>query len=129
MAQRSVGGSRSDTDAPDLAAVEAESSKNREEIERLRERSHEYGNLLQFQAAMLEAMDRKMDGHHDSVKGRISELKAEVKEELTEIKTQTQRTNGRVTMLEKRHAELRGIGIALLALSPVALSFLQRLIA
>lgn len=59
----------------------------------------------------------KLDAIHESLK-----------EDIAQVKEQTTATNGRVTALERRQAELRGIGIAVLALSPFVLWALQRLI-
>lgn len=95
---------------------------NREEIARLRERVHEQGNVLQEHAAYfmkaegtMSDLDRKLDAIHLSIKGQISELKADMKEDLNEIKAETSQTNGRVTELERKSARTDG-GIAVMAL-------------
>lgn len=67
-------------------------------------------------AVQLANVDRKLDAVHSSLKEDIGELKHEAR-----------RTNGRVTGLERRYSELRGIGLALLAITPFALLVLQKL--
>lgn len=65
----------------------------------------------------LDGTDRKLDAIHKSLKDDVAAVEA-----------QTRKTNGRVTAMEKRLAELRGIGIALVALLPAALFFLQHVL-
>jgi len=104
-----------------MAATVAETRANSREIEKLRERTHEYGNHLQSQAAILEAIDKKIDGYHESMKGRLSEFKAEVKEDLTEIKTQTTKTNGRVGQHDRQISRLQGgLAVVLIGLPTVS---------
>lgn len=66
----------------------------------------------------LDGTDRKLDAIH-----------ASLKRDLVAVETQTTATNGRVSQLERKQAELKGIGIAFLALSPFVLFVLQRLTA
>ena|SRR5690349_7043186 len=99
----------------DMAATVAETRRNAQEIEKLRERNHEYGNVLQELKVLVGGVDQKLDATHTSVKGRIAELRAEMKEDLTEIKTQTTKTNGRVTESERQISKLQG-GLAVIAL-------------
>jgi len=98
----------------DMAATVAETQRNAREIEKLRERNHEYGNVLQELKVLVGGVDQKLDATHTSVKGRIAELRAEVKEDLTEIKVQTKETNGRVTEGERQISRLQG-GLAMIA--------------
>jgi ElaB/YqjD/DUF883 family membrane-anchored ribosome-binding protein len=99
-----------------MSATIAETRANAREIERLRERSHEYGNLLQELKVLVAGVDQKLDATHTSVKGRIAELRAEVKEDLTEIKAQTTKTNGRVGDHDRQISRLQG-GLAVVAIS------------
>jgi hypothetical protein len=92
----------------EMAAVVAKTEANAREIERLRERSHEFGNELQRATAVIDNLDRKMDAQHASTLGRIAEMKGEFAGDLAEIKTQTTLTNGRVKVGELADAELRG---------------------
>jgi ElaB/YqjD/DUF883 family membrane-anchored ribosome-binding protein len=106
-----------------MSATIAETRANAREIEKLRERSHEYGNLLQELKVLVAGVDQKLDATHTSVKGRIAELRAEVKEDLTEIKAQTTETNGRVGGHDRQISRLQG-GLAVVALSLPALTTL-----
>lgn len=114
-----------------MAATVAETRANAREIERLRERSHEYGNVLQKVEVLLSGLDQKLDATHTSVKGRIAELRAEVKEDLTEIKTQTTQTNGRVGDHDRQISRLQGglavVAIGLPVLTTLGLFALDRL--
>lgn len=92
----------------EMAATVAETRANSREIEKLRERSHEYGNILQEVKVLLGGVDQKLDATHTSVKGRIAELRAEMKEDLTEIKAQTTETNGRVGEHDRQISRLQG---------------------
>ncbi len=65
----------------------------------------------------LDGGDRKLDAIH-----------ASLKEDIGKVEAQTRAHNGRMTSLEKRYAELKGVGLAFLALSPFVLFALQRLI-
>lgn len=107
-----------------MAAVAAKAEVNAREIERLRERSHDYGNELQRAIAGIENVGAKLDAIHVSTLGRIAELRAEVKEDLTElktdtskslgeIKTQTTRTNGRVGKHDGQISRIQGAVAAL----------------
>lgn len=114
-----------------MSATIAETRANAREIEKLRERSHEYGNLLQELKVLVAGVDQKLDATHTSVKGRIAELRAEVKEDLTEIKAQTIQTNGRVGEHDRQISRLQG-GLAVVAISIPVLTtlgyfFLERL--
>lgn len=99
---------------------------NRQEIERLRERVHDQGNtvqehagkLLQFEGGMTD-LDRKLDAIHLSINGKIAELKADMKEDLLEIKTETKATNGRVAEHDRQISMLRGGLIVIAAGMPV----------
>lgn len=81
---------------------------NHDEIIRLRERSHEHGNVLQRHEG---AVERMGDGIID-VDKKLDAIHLSLKEDLIEIKTKQDLTNGRVTSLERRYSELKGIGIA-----------------
>lgn len=88
---------------------------NRGEIEKLRDRVHDFGNSLQEQAAHLsrvegsiENLDRKLDAFNGSISGHIAEFKADVKEDLTEIKTETRATNGKVAEHDRKISMLWG---------------------
>jgi chromosome segregation ATPase len=109
-----------------IAATVAETQSNAREIERLRERSHEYGNNLQMVLAKLEGLDSKLDATHTSVKGRLAELRGEVKEDLAEIKTQTAATNGHVADHDRSISKLQG-GLLVLLGSGVLAFALERL--
>lgn len=108
----------------EMSALVAEVSTHGREIERLRERSHQHGNLLQEHTGhfarledALQDIDKKLDAIHGSVK-----------EDLGEIKLKQDQTNGRVTGLERRYAELRGIGLAFIAVIPFLVFALQKLL-
>lgn len=115
----------------DMAATVAETQRNAREIEKLRERNHEYGNSLQELMVLVKGLDQKLDATHMSVKGRIAELRAEMKEDLTEIKTQTTRTNGRVTEGERQISKLQGglmvVAVGLPILTSLGVLALERL--
>ena len=99
--------------AEDMAGVVAKTEVNAREIERLRERSHEYGNELQRAIAIIENVGGKLDATHTSTLGRIAELRAEMREDLTEIKTQTTATNGRVGEHDQKISRIQGAVAAL----------------
>lgn len=99
----------------DMAATVAETRSNSREIERLRQRNHEYGNLLQELKVLVGGVDQKLDATHTSVKGRIAELRAEMKEDLTDIKAQTTETNGRVGEHDRQISRLQG-GLAVIVI-------------
>jgi hypothetical protein len=101
-------------DGDDMGATVAETRRNAEDIRILRERNHEYGNMLQELKVLVAGVDQKLDATHISVKGRIAELRGEMKEDLTEIKAQTTKTNGRVTESERQISKLQG-GLAVIA--------------
>lgn len=108
----------------EMAATVAETRRNAEDIRTLRERNHEYGNVLQELKVLVGGVDQKLDATHTSVKGRIAELRAEMKEDLTEIKAQTTKTNGRVGEHDRQIASLKG-GLAVIALAlPVITGFI-----
>jgi hypothetical protein len=67
----------------------------------------------------------KLEAKLDSNSEKLDAIHRSLKEDIGKVEEQTRLTNGRVTTLEKRQAELRGIGIALVALSPFALFFFQ----
>jgi len=88
---------------------------NRGEIEKLRERVHDFGNSLQENAAHLsrvegsiDNLDRKLDAMNSSISGHIAEFKADVKEDLTEIKAETRATNGKVAEHDRKISMLWG---------------------
>jgi chromosome segregation ATPase len=97
---------------------------NSREIERLRERSHDHGNLLQEHNGHFARME---DGLQD-INQKLDAIHGSVKEDLGEIKLKQDQTNGRVTVLERRYAELRGIGLAFIATAPFAIFALQKLL-
>lgn len=89
-----------------------------EEIARLRERSHEHGNKLQEHDGhffALEASARGSDEKLDAIKTQIAELRADMKEDLNEIKLETKATNGRVSKHDLEIASARG-GMKVMAL-------------
>lgn len=99
----------------EMAAIVARTEVNAREIERLRERSHEYGNELQKAVAGIENVGAKLDAIHASTLSRISELRVELKEDITEvkaqnteIKAQTTKTNGSVADVDRRVSRLQG---------------------
>lgn len=101
----------------EMAATVAETRRNAEDIRTLRERNHEYGNVLQELKVLVAGVDQKLDATHTSVKGRIAELRAEMKEDLTEIKAQTTETNGRVGEHDKQISRLQGgLAVVMVAL-------------
>lgn len=111
-----------------MAATVTETRANAREIEKLRERSHEYGNLLQELKVLLSGVDQKLDATHTSVKGRIAELRAEVREDLTEIKAQTTETNGRVGEHDRQISRLQGAAVVVGGGLPIALGAVYFLI-
>jgi hypothetical protein len=111
----------------EMAATVAETRANSREIEKLRERSHQHGNYLQEVLVKLESLDSKMDATHTSVKGRIAELRGEMREDLTEIKSQTGKTNGHVAEHARQISRLQGGLIVIGTLIPVALFLAPRL--
>lgn len=68
-------------------------------------------------AVQVANVDRKLDAIHESLK-----------EDVAEVKTQTERTNGRVTSLERGQAVIKGIGLACVAMTPFAVFALQKLL-
>jgi len=115
----------------DMAATVAETRANSREIEKLRERNHEYGNSLQELIVLVGGLDQKLDATHTSVKGRIAELRAEMKEDLTEIKAQTTKTNGRVGDHDRQISRLQGglvvVAVGLPVITSLAVVVLERL--
>lgn len=97
----------------EAAAVLAKTEMNAHEIERLRERSHEFGNELQHVVAGIENLGGKLDAIHTSLLGRIAEQRAEFKEDLTEIKKQTTATNGKVAEHSGQISRIQGAVAAL----------------
>lgn len=98
-----------------MATVVAKTEVNAREIERLRERSHDYGNELQRAIAGIENLNGKLDAIHVSTLGRIAELRGEIKEDITDVKsqntkieTQTTKTNGSVADVDRRVSRLQG---------------------
>lgn len=97
---------------------------NREEIEKLRIRTHDHANILQEHTGhflrtedALQDVDKKLDAIHLSLK-----------EDLAEVKGKQDQTNGRVTEGERRMAKLEGIGIAFVAGSPFVLFALTKFV-
>lgn len=91
---------------------------NHEEIARLRERFHEHGNKLQEHDGhflSLEGALRNSDEKLDAIKDQIIALRADVKEDLAEIKVETKTTNGRVSAHDLEIAQARG-GLKVMAL-------------
>ena len=106
-----------------MAATVAETRANSREIEKLRQRNHDFGNELQATIAGIENLGTQVEAMHTSVKGRIAELKADVKEDLREIKEETAQTNGRVAEHDRQISRLQGGLIVVGALAPVFTSF------
>jgi len=115
----------------DMGATVAETQRNAREIEKLRDRNHDMGNSLQELIVLVGGLDQKLDATHTSVKGRIAELRAEMKEDLTEIKAQTTKTNGRVTESERQISKLQGglmvVAVGLPILTSLGVLALERL--
>jgi hypothetical protein len=95
---------------------------NREEIAKLRDRTHEIGNSVQEQVAhlsrtegLMEANSAKLDAIHLSIKEDLRELRLQQDRDFESIKAKQDQTNGRVTALEKHVAMLKG-GLAVLSL-------------
>lgn len=99
---------------------------NREEISRQRDRLHELGNVLQGHEArfmrsetVLEDVGRKLDAMQISLEGRLAEIRAEIKEDLTDIKTETRATNGKVAEHDRQISKLQGGLVVIAAGMPV----------
>jgi len=106
------------------SATEAETVANTAEIERLRRRSHEHGNALQEHAGHL----LRVEDSIDDLDTKLDAIHLSLKEDLGEIKGKQDQTNGRVTALERRYSELRGVGVAVVAVTPFLLFALTKLI-
>lgn len=96
---------------------------NREEIERLRERLHTYGNSLQEHIGNLSRVEGKMQ----DINEKLDAIHTSLKEDLSEIKGKQDQTNGRVTGQERRVAKIEGLGIAFAAGTPFVLFALTKL--
>lgn len=121
-------------DPDDIAATVAETRANAREIERLRQRTHDVANGLQENVARLEGLATavhglgdKLDGIHHGINGKIAELKADVTEDLTAIRTQTTMTNGRVTTTERDISKLQGGMIVVAVGLPVIVGLVEHL--
>jgi hypothetical protein len=90
-----------------VASVTAQTEVNSREIDKLRERSHEFGNELQRAIAVIENVNGKLDAIHLSLKSDIAVLDGKVSE-----------TNGRVKKGELADARLRGMAIVFAAAAP-----------
>ena len=69
----------------------------------------------------------KIEQKLDNSDSKLDAVHASLKEDIGKVEQQTRAHNGRMTGLEKRQSELKGIGVALLALSPFVLFALQKL--
>lgn len=107
---------------------------NREEIDKLRNRQHDLGNAVQEHVGQfaqintaLIGLGQKVDAQHLSVKEDLREIRDSQEKAFTEVKSKQDKTNGRVTELERTVAKVVGGLIVLSAGLPFAVFALSKL--
>lgn len=96
---------------------------NREEIGRMRDRLHDHGNVLQEHAGHFLRMETSMQ----NIDLKLDAIHGSIKEDLGEIKAKQDKTNGRVTEMERTVAKVVGGLVVLSAGLPFAVFALSKL--
>ena len=75
----------------------------------------------------IQLLDKKFDAFHDSMDGRLAELKADMHRDLSNLHEETKQINGRVRTHDREIATIKGMVAAAMAGLPFVIFALNQL--